>query len=100
MTERDIFLAAVQQPSPAERAAYLDRACGGDPALRGRVEELLREQEQLGGFLEQSTEGPEGAGSFLPASRQEIAVPPAATERYTLGAGVVRQGNGPCSEAA
>jgi serine/threonine protein kinase len=37
---------------PAERAAYLDKACAGDAALRQRVEALLQAHEQVGGFLE------------------------------------------------
>jgi len=37
---------------PAERAAYLDEACAGEPALRLRVEELLRAHEQAEDFLE------------------------------------------------
>ena len=36
-----VFLAAVEKP-PAERAAHLDRECGGDTELRQRVEALLR----------------------------------------------------------
>src|SRR5207249_4353790 len=58
MTERDLFIAALHQTDPAERAAYLDRACGDDHALRGRVEALLREQEQLGSFLESPAPAP------------------------------------------
>jgi serine/threonine protein kinase len=50
MTERDIFLAAIDLPA-AERAAYLDCACGGDAALRGQVEALLRSHEEAGSFL-------------------------------------------------
>src|SRR6266540_1775745 len=34
------------------RAAYLDRACGGDAALRGRVEALLAAHAGAGRFLE------------------------------------------------
>jgi len=52
MTEREIFTAALNQGSPAQRAAYLDGACGGDAALRQRVECLLAEHEQLGNFME------------------------------------------------
>src|SRR4051812_15714837 len=37
-----LFLAASERVEPAERAAYLDRECGGEPELRGRVEALLR----------------------------------------------------------
>jgi formylglycine-generating enzyme required for sulfatase activity len=51
MTERDIFLALLDLPDPAARAAYLDRACGGDAALRARVEGLIRSHEAAGSFL-------------------------------------------------
>jgi serine/threonine protein kinase len=37
-----LFLAASDVANSAERAAYLDRECGGDAELRARVEELLR----------------------------------------------------------
>jgi serine/threonine protein kinase/tetratricopeptide (TPR) repeat protein len=39
---KSLFLAASDLPAPAERAAYLDRECGGDVELRARVEALLR----------------------------------------------------------
>ena len=65
MNERDIFIAVLEQPGAAERAAFLDRACGADLALRQRVEELLREPEQLGSFLERPAEGVAGTGAFL-----------------------------------
>jgi hypothetical protein len=58
MTEREIFIAALHQREPAARAAFLDRACGEDRDLRARVEELLREQEHLGSFLEEPAEQP------------------------------------------
>jgi tetratricopeptide (TPR) repeat protein/serine/threonine protein kinase len=51
-TVEDIFLAAVEKP-PAERAAYLDAACGGNAGLRAQVEALLRSHEQAGSLLEQ-----------------------------------------------
>jgi eukaryotic-like serine/threonine-protein kinase len=47
---RDIFLDALEKAA-GERAAFLDAACGGDAKLRAEVEELLRENEQLGDFL-------------------------------------------------
>ena len=50
--ERDLFLGALEKTDPQERAAFLDAACGDNPALRQRLEELLREQEKVGGFLE------------------------------------------------
>src|SRR4051812_15423854 len=52
MSERSIFLAALDIPDPAERAAYLARACGDDPNLSGLVEELLRAHRQPGRFME------------------------------------------------
>jgi serine/threonine protein kinase/tetratricopeptide (TPR) repeat protein len=39
---KSLFLAASDFAEPAERAAYLDRECGGDVELRARVEALLR----------------------------------------------------------
>src|SRR5215468_903811 len=38
---KSLFLAASDLADPAERAAYLDRECGGDAELRARVEALL-----------------------------------------------------------
>ena len=37
-----IFGEAVEYRSPDERAAFLDRACGGDPDRRTRLEALLQ----------------------------------------------------------
>ena len=44
MTEREIFLAALEKDDPTERAACLDQACGANSTLRQRVEALLRAQ--------------------------------------------------------
>jgi serine/threonine protein kinase len=52
MTERSIFLGALERDDPAARAAYLDAACAGKPALRQRVEELLRSHREAGTFLD------------------------------------------------
>jgi WD40 repeat protein/serine/threonine protein kinase len=52
-----IYHAALGYPSPAERSAYLDAACGADAALRARVEELLKVSEELGDFLESPPAG-------------------------------------------
>ena len=43
MTEREIFLEALEMPTPESRAAYLQDACGRDVALRRKVDELLKE---------------------------------------------------------
>jgi serine/threonine protein kinase len=52
MKGEQIFLEAVERRSPAERVAYLDHACEGDPELRARVEGLLRAHEEAGTFLD------------------------------------------------
>src|SRR5207249_6701716 len=49
--EETIFAAALALP-PGERAAYLDRACDGDAALRRHVEVLLN-GHAAGAFLEE-----------------------------------------------
>ena len=51
MTEHELFAAALPIYSPSERAAYLDRECGGDEALRKRVEALLAAYSRAGSFL-------------------------------------------------
>ena len=38
---KSLFLNASELADPAERAAYLERECGGDAELRARVEALL-----------------------------------------------------------
>ncbi|HYH67183.1 MAG TPA: serine/threonine-protein kinase [Urbifossiella sp.] len=50
-----VFSAAVAHTDPAARAAYLDRACRADPALRGQVERLLAAHPGLGHFLDPPT---------------------------------------------
>jgi tetratricopeptide (TPR) repeat protein len=47
-----IFDAAIEHPSPKERAAFLDSACGTNAELRQRIEALLRAHEEAGGFLQ------------------------------------------------
>src|SRR4051812_20385735 len=71
-----ILSEAVEIPDPADRAAYLDRACGGDAALRER-----------GGLL---APAPFGAGSFLdppPAGPNPVATAtfPTATAAPAVG---------------
>ena len=41
MTDESVFAAALAIPSPADRAAYLARACADKPALRAEVEARL-----------------------------------------------------------
>jgi hypothetical protein len=52
MNERTIFLNALDEDDAERRRAYLDFACAGNPALRERIEALLRSHEQVDTFLE------------------------------------------------
>lgn len=49
--EKSVFLAALELNDGAERAAYLNKACGGDSLFRKRIEALLVEHERSGQFL-------------------------------------------------
>jgi serine/threonine protein kinase len=73
MTERELFIAALQLRDSAARAAFLDQACGNDLALRARVDELLQEQEQLGDFLEFAVGAPDGHGAAIPLEKTQMA---------------------------
>ena len=54
-----IFHAAAEIAEPGERAAFLDRECGDDFALRARVEALLASHNEAGDFLNVSAPSPE-----------------------------------------
>ncbi len=49
----DLYLAACELP-PEERAAYLDKACAGDPRLRTEIEALLAQDSAHEDFLKTS----------------------------------------------
>ncbi len=53
MQAEEIFLAAVEKKTPAERAAYLEGACGPNAELRAQVEGLIKSHAEAGSFLEQ-----------------------------------------------
>jgi serine/threonine protein kinase len=53
MTERELFLQALDIKDLAERDAFLDRACKDRPALRPLVGQLLQAHAQAGSFLDQ-----------------------------------------------
>jgi hypothetical protein len=76
MNERTIFLNALEREEPTARVAYLDRACAGQPALRQRVEELLRAHQEAGAFLSESaTEQLQAAEQSLANAVDGMAVP-------------------------
>src|SRR6266480_1398023 len=52
-SEKEIFFEAIEKATPAERAAYLDGACGKDPLLRQRVEDLLAKHFQQDSFMKE-----------------------------------------------
>src|SRR5262249_18882388 len=70
MTERDIFIAALQKEDPAERQAYLDQACAQQPELRQQVENLLRLYQGAGTFLERPAAESAATGAFQGAAEQ------------------------------
>src|SRR5262245_4708489 len=62
MTDRDLFIAALDHSEPAARAAWLDEACAGDLDRRRRVEVLLRAHDQASRFLADPAASP---GDFV-----------------------------------
>jgi eukaryotic-like serine/threonine-protein kinase len=80
MTEREIFLEALEMETPEARAAYLQGACGRDFTLRHQVDELLKEHFSNDSLL---------AGSALEEGRIAVAslveeAPTPAFGRYKL----------------
>ncbi|HEY7311294.1 MAG TPA: protein kinase [Gemmataceae bacterium] len=74
MTEEQVFLAALELTGPADRTAYLDKACGGDVAFRRQVEELLTAHFKTGEFLDQPLGNQIGAGWSMPISDNTVSV--------------------------
>ncbi len=60
----DIFFTALEKTAPAERAAYLDKACAGNESLRRRVEAMLTAHPQVGQFLERPIAEAEGVAEL------------------------------------
>ncbi len=70
MNELDLFTEALNRTDPAERAAFLDQSCAGNPELRRRLEELLAGYARGGSPLDRPPVAPEGfpATANLPAT--------------------------------
>ncbi len=81
-----IFNDALNLPSLADRATYLDQACAGDKLLRERLEALLRVHSQADSFFE-TAKGDAGARLF------EAAAEPLST-RGTVRLGSVTEQTG------
>lgn len=75
-----LFTEALQFPAD-ERAAFLESACGGDPAMRQRVEALLRAHDGAGDFLD---EAPAGLGAGPGTSAVMMEKPGDRIGRYKL----------------
>jgi eukaryotic-like serine/threonine-protein kinase len=89
--EESLFDAALALPAE-ERAAYLDRVCGQDAALRQRVADLLAAHGQSDGFLESQ---PAAAGA---RPTMLVTIPPAENPGDIIGRYKIREklGEGGC----
>jgi hypothetical protein len=84
MNERSIFVAALDIEDPSDRAAYLDRACKDDPAVRQRVERLLKAHSAAGSFLQAPALAAEPPTQAAPHSATPAAPVPAPAERVAV----------------
>jgi hypothetical protein len=78
LPEETLFAQALEIESAAERAAFLDRACGDYRALRAEVESLLRADARAGDLLDL----PERSAATL--DRPGVERPGAAIGPYVL----------------
>src|SRR5437667_11505072 len=73
-SEEELFEAALQLADPAERATYLQQACGDDLQLRQRVESLLAAHQEAGTFIDEPVGGQQpvqmSTDDILPRSEQ------------------------------
>jgi WD40 repeat protein/tRNA A-37 threonylcarbamoyl transferase component Bud32 len=83
MNERDIFYAATEIADPADRSAYLEKACAGNPSLKRDVEGMLQVYPHLGKFLESPA-----------LVLESMSGPPARAGRFQLGRELARGGMG------
>src|SRR5262245_50531740 len=74
--EKSIFLVAIEIGPAADRAAFLERACAGDPPLRAGVEALLRAHEKSQGLLEAPPAGGATVDEPRPPERPGTVVGP------------------------
>ncbi len=79
MNELAIFLAALDIADQTERAAYLERTCADDPALRRQVDALLAAHQRSGEFLNVPALKQIAAGASAPSPGVNPAVPGAQT---------------------
>ena len=76
-----VFFAALAKGDPAERAAYLNEACGTDADLRRQVDRLLAAHPQVGSFLQEAAVHPSPLRGGGPEVRGGATVDVPITER-------------------
>src|SRR5262249_21663216 len=79
-----LFGEALELASAAERAAYLDRACGSDQALRQEVEALLEAHAKVGRFLDPKDAAANAAANAASSATGAEADPAPADNRTAL----------------
>ncbi len=92
--EEEVFEAARLLADPGERKAYLDEACGGDPELRARIDELLEAEAEAEQFFADGSLALSLPGSAAPpswsSSTASEAVPPALQDEESVGTRIGR----------
>jgi serine/threonine protein kinase/TPR repeat protein len=81
--EIEVFNVALELPA-GERAAYLDRACADDPALRQLIEELLQSSEESCACLEEPAADSPGSGGTAHSEINPVEKPGDRIGRYKL----------------
>src|SRR5262249_17895747 len=77
-----VFFAALGKADPAERAPYLNEACGADADLRRQVDRLLAAHPQVGSCLQDDVAvQPSALGGVGPAVSGRATVDAAIAER-------------------
>jgi len=76
MNELDIFSEARELDSPPERQRYLDSACEDNPALRQRIETLLKSSQQADEFMEASPLGIDPTDALPPIEQPGSVIGP------------------------
>jgi tRNA A-37 threonylcarbamoyl transferase component Bud32 len=71
-----IFLAAIDEQTPAQWPTFLEQACGGDARLRAEVQKLLHAQAALGSFHESPRSALVETVDHLPAERPGTVIGP------------------------
>jgi len=80
--EEAIFHAASELQGARERTAFLERACGADPALRARIEALLEADSRARQFL---ADDPLGLGPDASPRPGQASAPPEETPGTIIG---------------